>query len=176
VSQRLWNRGRVHTPRAPPLQTRNYSIYSPGTSPGEYLFPPGNRRPFESERHLLPRDDILRGTFLCCEPSSYLIRLPRYDQVLTGIFPYDGGDETDVVTDIRLGKRPSRPMDSTQNQRLQDPVWDTISACWSGEPGQRPRLSVVYQAFSRSGRRVVKRGDLSTQNDGNPTMAERYQI
>ena len=81
---------------------------------------------------------------------------PRYGQVLTGILPYGGRDKANVVADIVLGKRPPRPRDPSQNQWLQDPVWDTITACWSDKPEQRPKLSVVYDVFLKYGQRGVR--------------------
>ena len=56
-----------------------------------------------------------------------------------------------MVTDIKLGKRPSRPTDPSQNQWLQDPVWDAIATCWSGQPEQRPKLSAVYRMLLKDG-------------------------
>jgi hypothetical protein len=83
--------------------------------------------------------------FLCCGPSHYLIQLPRYDQVLTGIVPYDDSGFPSI---FRRSKRPSRPTDPSQNQWLQDPVWDTIVTCWSNKPEQRYELSVMHNTFS----------------------------
>ena len=34
---------------------------------------------------------------------------PPYNRVLTGVFPYDGGERFEVRRDIRFGVRPSRP-------------------------------------------------------------------
>ena len=76
---------------------------------------------------------------------------PRYDQVLTGILPYDDVNEDNLITHIRCGKRPSRPTDPSQNRWLQDRVWDTITTCWSNEPQQRCELSVVHHIFSTPG-------------------------
>jgi hypothetical protein len=53
-----------------------------------------------------------------------------------------------MINDIRLHKRPSRPTDPSQNQRLQDRVWDTITTCWSDKPERRCELSVVCYIFS----------------------------
>ena len=104
--------------------------------------------PFNKGRCLLLRDDFLRGTFLCCELPYYLIRLTYFHQVLTGVLPFDDEDRISVKKEIRLGRRPSRPTDPSRNQWLHDQIWDTITACWNGKPGQRPELSVVYHAFS----------------------------
>ena len=84
---------------------------------------------------------------------------PRYGQVLTGILPYGGRDKANVVADIVLGKRPPRPGEPSQNQWLQDPVWDTITACWSDKPEQRPKLSVVYDVFLKYGRREARNAE-----------------
>jgi hypothetical protein len=80
-----------------------------------------------------------------------------------------------VAVDISLGERPSRPLDISQNQWLSDPIWDTITTCWSDKPEQRYELIVVHQVFSRSSRQGIKRGDLSIQHDRNSTIAERSQ-
>jgi hypothetical protein len=85
--------------------------------------------------------------FLRCEPF-YLIQSPHYNQVLTGVLPYDGNNKADVIEDIRHVKRPSRPTDPSQNQWLQDRVWNIITTCWSDKPEQRYELSVVYHVFS----------------------------
>jgi hypothetical protein len=77
-----------------------------------------------------------------------LIQSPSYDQVLTGVLPYDGSDKADVIEYIRSNKRPSRPADPSQNQRLQDRVWDTITACWSEKLYQRRGLSTMHHVFS----------------------------
>ena len=106
-----------------------------------------------------------------------MTQLLRYGQVLTGILPYDGRDKANVVTDIKLGKRPSRPTDPSQNQWLQGPVWDTITACWSDKPEQRCELSVVYGVLLEHGQREarnVKLGDLNSRNDKNFAMAEWF--
>jgi hypothetical protein len=83
-----------------------------------------------------------------------------------------------MINDIRRGERPRRPTDPTQSQWLQGAVWDTITACWSDEPGQRYTLSVVYHVFSKEGSREtrnVKLGYLDTHNDRNLTLTERFQ-
>jgi hypothetical protein len=116
--------------------------------------------------------------FIRRELSYNLIQLPCHDQVFTGILPYDDNNKGNVITDIRRGKRPSRPTSPSQNQWLQDPVWDTITTCWSRKPQQRCELSVVYHIFSKSGRRPVlnaKLGGLNTQTNRNVTMAEEFQ-
>jgi hypothetical protein len=100
---------------------------------------------------------------------------PRYHQVLTGILPYDGGNTANVIADIRLGKRPSRPTDP----RLQDPIWDTITTCWNDVPEQRYRLSVMHHVFSKYSRQEaqdVKPGNLNTRNDRKLTIADPSQV
>jgi len=71
-----------------------------------------------------------------------------YDQVLTGVLPYHGSDVKGMTTDIYAGKRPSRPIDSSQGRLLQDPVWNVITTGWHGKPKQRCKLSVMYRTFS----------------------------
>ena len=85
------------------------------------------------------------------EQSCHLIQFPRYDQVLTGVLPYDISDWGGAIAWLRRGKRPSRPTDPTQNQWLYDPVWDVITTCWSDKPKRRCELSVVHHVFSTSG-------------------------
>jgi hypothetical protein len=82
-----------------------------------------------------------------CEPSYYLIQSPSYHKVLTGVLPF-GDSEANWINDITLGKRPPRPEDPSQNQWLQDRIWDMITTCWSNELQQRCELSVVYYVFS----------------------------
>ena len=95
----------------------------------------------------------------------------RYDQVLTGVLPYDDADDQyAIAARVRRGERPSRPTDPSQNQWLQDPVWDVISTGWRQKPKQRCSLSALHHQLSTSsqrGRRDTKLSDLNTQNDGN---------
>jgi hypothetical protein len=84
-----------------------------------------------------------------------------------------------VIADIRDGKRPSRPRNSSRNRWLQDPVWDVITTCWSDKPEQRCKLSIVYQVFSEYGRqesRNAKLGDLSIRHNRHLTAAETSHI
>jgi hypothetical protein len=53
-----------------------------------------------------------------------------------------------MIADIRDGERPSRPTDPSQNQWLQDHIWDTITTCWNNKPEQRCELSVVHHILS----------------------------
>jgi hypothetical protein len=66
--------------------------------------------------------------------------------VLTGVVPY--GNSKDVERDIWHGKRPPRPTDPSQNQLLQDRVWDMITTCWGKEPEKRCELVIVHHVFS----------------------------
>ena len=109
------------------------------------------------------------------KPSSYLIWLPRYDQVLTGVLPYDGSDKNDTIARIRLGERPFRPTNPSQNEWLQDPVWDVITAGWRNSPSSRCELSAVHHAFLTSNQEEIpkaKPGDMDTQN-GRSLATER---
>jgi hypothetical protein len=85
---------------------------------------------------------------LCCEPSYHLIRLLYSDQVLTGILPFQDSTKDDMITHIKSGQRPPRPLDPTQNQWSHDRVWDTITTCWSEKPQRRCELSVMSHVFS----------------------------
>ena len=97
----------------------------------------------------------------------YLLRKPpyhlkldassRYDQVLTGVLPYHGSDESDMITRIRTGKRPSRPTDASQNQWLQDPTWDVITAGWRDQPTRRCELTVMRDIFVAGTSQIPKR-------------------
>ena len=78
------------------------------------------------------------------------MRLPHYDQILTGVLPYSSGNKVNVIKSIRNAKRPPWPMDPSRSRWLQDSVWDTIATCWSNEPEQRRELSKVYYVFSTS--------------------------
>jgi len=87
------------------------------------------------------------------EPSYHLIQSPLCDQVLTGVLPYHESKIVDMITNIRAGKRPSRPIDSSQSWLSQDPVWNVITAGWKAQPNQRCELSVmshVFQPLSQS--------------------------
>jgi hypothetical protein len=53
-----------------------------------------------------------------------------------------------MIKNIRRGERPSRPTDPSQNQWLQDNIWDIIRICWSSKPQHRCELSVVHHVFS----------------------------
>ena len=130
-------------------------------------------------RCLFPRNDFFRGIFLYSEQSYDSVQPPCYDQVLTEILPYGDSDRYGIIVDIERGKRPSRPRNSSQNRWLQDPVWDTITTCWSDEPEERHELSVVYQIFSEYGQRDtwnVKLGDLYTYHSRHQTKAETSHI
>jgi len=72
----------------------------------------------------------------------------RYDQVLTGVLPYHGTNVEEMLTNIRAGERPSRPIDPNQGQLLQDPVWDVIATGWHNKPRRRCRLSAMHNMFS----------------------------
>ena len=95
--------------------------------------------------------------FLRCKLSYYLVQLPCYDQVITGILPYGDSDKDKMVADISRGKRPSRPRGLSQNKWLHGPVWDAITTCWSDLPEQRYELSIVYRVFSEYGQREAQR-------------------
>ena len=85
--------------------------------------------------------------FLCCELSCDLVHSPRHDQVLTGIPPDDDDNKATVIADIRPVRRPSRPLDPSQNRWLLDRVWDVIETCWSDKPERRYELPVVCHVF-----------------------------
>jgi len=106
--------------------------------------------------------------------SDYLTRLSRYDQVLTGVLPYLGSDVKDMITKIRAGKRPFRPINQSQNRWLQDPVWDVIRTGWHAHPNKRGEISAMYSIFSSPGQQevpVVKPSDSNTRNEKNLTRA-----
>ena len=104
-----------------------------------------------------------------------MIRQPRYDQVLTGIVPYNRENSDTVARDAGRGVRPSRPTGLWRNQRLQNPVWDVIRAGWDHQPEQRCELSVMHNVLLTSGRREAELGDLNTRNNRNIMTAERRQ-
>jgi len=56
----------------------------------------------------------------------------------------------EMITNVRAGKRPSRPTDSGQSQWLQDPVWDIITSGWHDRPEKRCQLSDLDSTFSLS--------------------------
>jgi len=67
----------------------------------------------------------------------------------------------DMITDIRAGKRPSRPKDPSQNQRSHRRIWGVITTGWSHEPEKRCELSEMHRVFSASAQR--EKSDLNTQ-------------
>ena len=80
-----------------------------------------------------------------------------------------------MIANIRLGKRPPRPTDPSQNRWLQDRVWNTITTCWSDKPKQRYELSIMYREFSKYGQREdqnVKRGNLNSHRDRDLTISD----
>jgi len=146
VSRRLRNRGGVRWVLLPALPARNPPIYGPRTflrcSP--HIF---GGRLFKGQRYLLRCDDFFLGMYLFWKAFYHLKQSPRYNQVLTGILPYHGSNQADMITEIRTGKRPSRPIDSGQSRLLQDPVWNVITTGWHHKPNQRCKLSVMYHVF-----------------------------
>ena len=116
--------------------------------------------------------------YLFWKPSYHLTQWSCCDQVLTGVLPYHGSDVNNMITDIRAGKRPSRPIGSSQNQRLQEPVWDVITTGWHVQPNRRCELTVMYHIFLPSVQQAVqnfKPGDFNTENEGNLTIAGTLQ-
>ena len=80
-----------------------------------------------------------------------------------------------MITDIRVGKRPSCPIDPSQSQWFQGPVWDAITTGWHHEPSPQCDLSVMYHAFLPPSQQEVQDfypSDLNAQNDGNLIIVE----
>ena len=175
MSRRLCDRGDVWG-LIRGLSARNSPTYGPGTYLGRRPFSGGF--PFKRERCLLPCDDFFLSTYFVWKSPYYLKQLSRCGQVLTGILPYHGSNIEEMITDIRAGKRPSRPIDPGQSRWLQDPVWDVITAGWHVQPNQRCELPVMYHTFLPPGQQEVqnfKLGDTNAQNEGNQTIARTSQ-
>jgi len=100
------------------------------------------------------------------KPSYNLIQSFLYDQVLTGVLPYYGRNQKNMITDIRDGRRPYRPIDASQ---LQDPIWDVITTGWSHEPEKRCELSVMRDTIVTSSQQGS--GNLNNRNDRNLTIS-----
>ena len=175
MPRRLRDRERVSRSLVRQPQARNYSIHGPRTVLG------GSRPfrsywgPFKRKRCLLSCDDLLLGKFLWCKPSCYSMRAFHCNQVLTGVLPYGGSSKSTIIDDIRSGVRPIRPVDSSKNRWLWDPVWDVITNGWSAKPERRCELSVVHHVFSMSSQQEdqdPKPGDLNIQTD-DLAIAER---
>ena len=133
--------------------------------------------PKESDIYSIAMTSFQVRSSVVDHPTTFLMQLPHYDQVLTETLPYDGGGKTDVITDIRHGKRPTRPTDPNQNQWLHDRVWATIVTCWSDKPKKRHELSVVYHVFlghGQQGTQNDKLGNLNTHNNRNLPIAKRF--
>jgi hypothetical protein len=62
--------------------------------------------------------------------------------------PYDPSGMIGKFFYITRGWQQYRLANPSQNQWLQDSVWDTINTCWSHEPQQRCELSVAHYVFS----------------------------
>ena len=83
------------------------------------------------------------------------------------MLPYAGSDRHMIFQDITGGVRPSRPIDPSQNQWLQDSVWDVITASWRPVPKKRCKLPVVYDIYltpSHQEVQNVKTSEPSVQN------------
>jgi len=84
-----------------------------------------------------------------------------------------------MIAYICAGKRPTRPANAGLNQRLQRPVWNVITAGWSGEQEKRCELSAMHLVFSASiqWEQEIRdaKGDSNTQYDRNPVIAEMSQ-
>ena len=102
--------------------------------------------------------------------------IPRYDQILTRVPPYDDRDFFGISWDAWHGVRPSSPTDTNQARWLHDPVWNMITAGWHQKPKQRSELPVMYHVFLTAGRRGGGAGEFGVQPDGNLTIAEKFQI
>ena len=114
----------------------------------------------------------------CCEPSYRLMRSPHYGQVLTGITPYDDGNKSNAINNLKYLAQPSRPTDPGQNRWMQDRVWDAIVTGWSKEPELRCELSALHHVFLMSSiqdARPEKQGDLNVQTDRSLTVTENSQ-
>ena len=181
----LWGHWGVQGSHVRRAQARNASIHGAGTALGGPLSAYDGRRPFRSERCLFSRHVFLRGAYLCYKLSCYLIQPPRYDQVLTGIVPFEDSYVGSVVADIRLGKRPPRPTDPTRNEWLHNHVWDVITTCWSDKPEQRSGLSALHHTFltlspqiakSAKSARSERKGNLTVQNGRNITVAKQFRM
>ena len=99
---------------------------------------------------------------------------PYYNQVLTGVVPYDGGGYHEICWNVKGGVRPSRPTGPSRNQWLEDPVWDVITDGWRHDPKLRCDLPAVYHVFLTGSQRGAKIGKSSAQNSGNPTTTEKF--
>ena len=173
MSRRLWDRVGVYILPTSVLSARNSSMHGPGTFHSSRRYLSGGS-PFTKGRRLLPCDDFFLSMCLFWKPSYYIVQLYCYNQVFTEVLPYHGSNVKDMITSIRAGKRPSRPIDPGQSRWLQDPVWDVITTGWHDQPKQRCELSVMYHTFSSSSQQEVrnfKSDDSSVQNEGNLTVA-----
>ena len=80
----------------------------------------------------------------------------HYDQVLTGILPYDGSDRDETANRIGSGERPARPGNQSQNQWLQDRIWDVITTGWNHKPKRRCALSIMHHIFLHPSQQEVQ--------------------
>jgi len=125
----------------------------------------------ESDVYSLTMTSNLLSMYPFWKPPYYLRQLTSCDQVLTGVLPYHGTNEENMLARIHAGERPSRPKNPRWNRRLQRPVWDVITTGWSHKPDERCELSVMHHVFSTH----TKPGDLNTQYDRNPMITETSQ-
>ena len=125
------------------------------------------KRAFEDERHILPCGSFLLGSFLHCELPCYLTQSPCYNQVLTGILPFDHPSRSQIAWHIRYAVEQARPRDPGQNLWLPDPVWNMITAGWNRKPEQRCELLTMHRVFLASSRQEdqgFETGESSARN------------
>jgi len=157
MSRRLCGRRGVQRVLLLVPSARNSSVYGPGTFSSRH--PHGGGRLFKRERRLLRRDDFFLCMYPLWRPSYHLTQSSHYDQVLTGVLPYSGSSVGEMTTEIRAGKRPSRPNDPDQNRRSQRFVWEIITIGWSHEAYKRCEVSDLHHVFSMSTQRERDQGD-----------------
>ena len=64
------------------------------------------------------------------------------------MLPYSGSRKAHVIDDVSHIRRPPRPSGPSQNEWLQDRIWDVIKICWDEKPDRRCELFVMHYVFS----------------------------
>jgi hypothetical protein len=79
---------------------------------------------------------------------AILLKPFSHNKKADSIKKVDSTKKVDMINNIRRGIPPSRPTNPSQNQRLQDRVWDMITTSWNGKPTYRCELSVMHHILS----------------------------
>ena len=77
--------------------------------------------------------------------DCYALGMVIYE-VLSGQKPFFGCGRYVVIAKVLNGKRPVRPQ-GVDGRWFTDDVWNISERCWSGSPGERPRVEDVLRCL-----------------------------